>query len=183
MWKYFYFCDPRKWSLLIKEGMKELCTEPSEEQLRHLKPMVSEAHWKDTQKYFAAYPLFYFFFNSICKCKLPLFPNVNRPLSDLTTQRKRENTQGNIRWPTHNTLPAPIYSISSCIDEPSFSLIEEPFPFSLWNSYWLINIQDCQVSISCISGGDDGLQDISVIHIYELIIELSQLQGEKTAIF
>lgn len=35
----------------------------------------------------------------------------------------------------------------------------------------------------CVSGGDDGPQDISVIQIYELITELSQLQGKKTAIF
>ena len=87
-------------------------------------------------------------------------------------------------WLTHNTLPVPVFANSSCIDEPSFSIKTEAyFPLSLWNSYWLINIWYHQVSMSCISGGDDGLQDISIIQIYELITELSQLQGEKTAIF
>lgn len=87
-------------------------------------------------------------------------------------------------WLTHNTLPVPVCVNSSCIDEPSFSIKTEAyFPFSLWNSYWLINIWYRQVSMSCIFGGDDGLQDISIIQIYELITELSRLQGEKTAIF
>lgn len=86
-------------------------------------------------------------------------------------------------WPTHKALAVPVCANSSFIDEPSFSIIEEYFPFSLWNSHWLINIWYCQVSTNCISGGDDGLQDISVIPIYELITELSLLQDEQTAVF
>jgi hypothetical protein len=77
-------------------------------------------------------------------------------------------------------LPVPVCSNGSCIDEPLlFITVEEQVPFSSWYSYWLINIWYCQFSMNCTSGGDDGLQNTSVIQIYKLTTELSQLQGEK----
>lgn len=133
-------------------------------------------------KIFCCLTTFLFFFNSICKCNHLGSQYKETIVRSNNTKEKREHA-GKCWGPTYNILSAPVCTISSCIDEPSFSLVEEPFPFSLWNSYWLINILDCQVCMSCLSGGDDGLQDISVIQIYELITELSQLQGEKTAIF